>query len=151
MTLPRSRFITALVAAFTLAACGGASVPGLPNPSSGVGALTEVFASRFGLSDEIADLAVGGLLGVANSNLPSGTWEALAGSIPGAEGLMSQALGTLPAGASIETLGDVGALLGDGADVSPSQLTDMGSLMGDFLGSAVDDDAIKDQISGLFR
>ena len=42
-------------------------------------------------------------------------------------------------------------MLGAGAGVSSSQLSDMGGLMGDFLGSAVSDDTMKDQISRVFR
>lgn len=149
--LKRSRHISALVLLATLAACGGPSLPGLPNPMSGISGLTDMFSNQFGLSSGVADQAVGGLLGVANSNLPSGTWDALASSIPGAGDLLSQTMSGLPSGASLGSLDDVGDMLGAGAGVSPSQLTDMGGLMGDFLGSAVSDDTMKSQISNIFR
>jgi hypothetical protein len=147
----RGRFLGTLLVVATLAACGGPSIPGLPSPSSGIGALTDVFSSQFGLPSGVADQAVGGLLGVANSNLPSNTWDAIAGNIPGAGDLLSQTLSGLPSGSSLESLDDVGDMLGAGAGVSPSQLTNMGSMMGDFLGSAVSDGGMKSQIQNLFR
>lgn len=42
-------------------------------------------------------------------------------------------------------------MLGQGAGVSASQLTDMGGLMGDFLGSAVSDPSMKNEIRNVFR
>ena len=71
--ITRGRFLAALVAVFSLTACGGPSIPGLPNPMSGIGGLTDMFSSQFGLPNGVANQAVGGLLGVASSNLPSGT------------------------------------------------------------------------------
>ena len=149
--LRRSRFLGALVTVFALAACGGPSVPGLPNPMSGIGGLTDMISGQFGIPSSVANQAVGGLLGVANSNLPESTWDALAGSIPGADDLLSQTLRGLPGGGSLGTLDDVGNMLGRDAGVSAADLTDMGGMMGDFLGSAVSDDTMKDQIRNVFR
>ena len=148
--LRRSRFIGALIALVTLAACGGPPVPGLPNPMSGISGLTDMISSQFGIPNSVANKTVGGLLGVANSNLPSSTWDALAGSFPGADALLTETLRGMPGGMALGTLDDLENMLGQDAGVSSSDLRDMGDLMGDFLGSAVSDETMKDQISDIF-
>ena len=51
---------------------------------------------------------------------------------------------------ALGTLDDLENMLGQDAGVSSSDLRDMGDLMGDFLGSAVSDETMKDQISDIF-
>jgi hypothetical protein len=147
-----SRARTGLLALFVLllAACGGSSLPGIPSPTSGISALTDVYASHFGLPAGVADEAVGGMLSVANNVLPEGTWSALAGNIPGAEELVELTRDGLPDGSPMESLDDVGTMLGAGAGVNASQLAEMGSMMESYLSSAVEDEAMRSQIENIF-
>ncbi len=150
MIAPRARTGLLTLLVILIAGCGGSSLPGIPSPSSGISALTDVYASHFGLPAGVADEAIGGLLGVASNVLPAGTWNALAGNIPGAEELVELTQDGLPAGSPLESLDDVGTMLGAGAGVSASQLAEMGSMMESYLSSAVDDESMRSQIENIF-
>lgn len=150
MIASRARVGTLSLLIAFLIACGGPSLPDLPSPASGISALTDMFSSQFGIPSGAASQAVGGMLGVANNVLPSDTWNAVASSIPGAEELLGLTMDDLPAGASLESLDDIGSMLGSGSGVGTSQLAEMGSMMEDYLASAVDDEGMRSQIESIF-
>jgi hypothetical protein len=137
------------LAATLLASCGGPSVPGLPSPASGIGALTDVFGSRFGLGSIVARRAVGGMLGVASSRLGEAAWNSLASNIPGASDLLDETLSSLPEGTTLDSLADVGDMLSD-EGVTDDQLDEMGSAMSSYLSEAAESDSVRSQIADLF-
>ncbi|HSM04348.1 MAG TPA: hypothetical protein VK858_06990 [Longimicrobiales bacterium] len=141
---------TLLTALLSLACSTGPDASDLPSPAAGIGDLTDRMATRFELPTPVASQAVGGLLGVANSRLPTNTWTTLAGGIPGAADLLRETRGSLPEGASLRTLEDVDEMLGSEANVNSAQLSEMGSLMESYLGQAADSEAMRTQIRNIF-
>ena len=91
----RSFSTTALMALVLQgSSCGGSSAPAaLPSVLSAAGPLLSAITSAVpGLSQAQAALGAGSLLGLAKSKLPAGQFAQVAGAIPGADALVSEAV-----------------------------------------------------------
>jgi hypothetical protein len=148
----RTRFSVAVAltaAALSGSACGGNSPAStLPSALSSAGPIISSITSAIpGLSQAQAALGAGSLLGLAKAKMPAGQFSQIAGAIPGADALVSEAVkqGLPAAPAGLSSITDFLSKSG----ISAEQVSQMASTLAGAVGGKVPADVASAFASAL--
>ena len=142
--------LTLAAAVLSGSACGGksASTTALPSALNAAAPLLGSITGAIpGLSQAQAALGAGSLLGLAKAKMPAGQFSQVAGAIPGADALMSEAV-KQGAPSSPGGLSSITSFLSK-SGISADQVKQIGGVLGQAIGSKVPADVASAFASAL--